>query len=207
MDVRRHIRVGVTGGIGSGKTTVCRMLTMLGAALYDTDARAKELMRTDLELVASIKQRFGEAVYKNGVLDNACLAQLVFNDRSALEDLNGLVHPAVRCDFQKWVETQQSGDAPYVLLESAILFESGFRDEVDCVVAVSAPVELRIARAMARDNAPREKIEARVANQMTDAQREKLSDYVVVTDDVMPVWEQVLELDVRLRRLAEERCL
>lgn len=193
----RSIKVGVTGGIGSGKSTVCRVFSMLGVPVYDSDSRARELMNSDPALVYAIKQAFGGNAYLGGRLDRSYLAGKVFSDSSALKKLDSIVHPAVMRDFDTWASRQET---PYVILESAIIFEAGLRGRLDRVVTVSAPEELRVERVMARDGSDREQIRARMANQMTDPEREGQADYVIRNDEKSLVWEQVLELDAVFRR-------
>lgn len=193
----RPVKIGVTGGIGSGKSTVCRMFAMLGVPVYDSDERAKWLMAHDGVLIERIKEAFGPEAYAGGEPDRAFLASRVFGDKAALAKLNSLVHPAVMCDFDDWT-ARQSG-SPYVILESAIIFEAGLKDRLDSVVVVSAPAELRLKRVEVRDNTCRTKVEARMANQMGDEERELLADYVIRNDERELVWEQVLALDATLR--------
>ena len=158
-------KIGVTGGIGSGKSTVCQLLSQWGAAVYDSDAKAKELMASDPELKASIIESFGAECYGEQGLNRAYLAMQVFGDEAKLQLLNSIVHPAVKADFHRWSELQR---APYVIFESAILFEAGFENEVDTTLAVMAPLEERIRRAMERDGASREAILSRISHQMSD---------------------------------------
>ncbi len=189
------IKVGVTGGIGSGKSTVCRLFGMLGVHIYDSDLRARELMATDVLLIETIKEAFGEGSYRGTEPDRVRLAAAVFNDRSALIRLNSIVHPAVMHDFRLMAAQWEDAGAAYAIMESAVIFENGLQEELDHVITVSAPAELRLERAMSRDGASREKIEARMANQMTDAERERMADFVIRNDGNTPVWEQVLNLD------------
>ena len=134
-------KIGITGGIGSGKSTVCALFADRGVAVYDSDSRAKRLMNEDAALREALSREFGAGCYAaDGSLDRAYLAAAVFGDAEALKRLNAIVHPAVREDFRKWAETQ---NGPYVLLESAILFEAGFESEVDATLAVLAPLEER----------------------------------------------------------------
>lgn len=144
------MKVGITGGIGSGKSTVCRLFARLGVAVYDSDAGAKRLMTEDAELRRRITDRFGAEAYADGTLNRTYLAGRVFSEAQALADLNAIVHPAVRADFAAWAE-QQEGD--YVILESALLFDAGFDACVDRTVAVLAPEALRIERTCRRDRA------------------------------------------------------
>ncbi|MBQ5394082.1 MAG: dephospho-CoA kinase [Alistipes sp.] len=189
-------KVGVTGGIGSGKSTVCRLFAARGVAVYDTDAAAKELMNTSEELKQALTARFGEATYLDGALNRAYLAERVFGNESELQALNGLVHPAVIADFERWAE-EQTGE--YVVLESAILYEAGLDKHLDAVVAVLAPEQLRLERAMRRDGASEEQIRSRMAAQMSDEELHRRADVSVVNifeEDLEPM---VQELDFRFK--------
>ena len=158
-------KVGITGGIGSGKSSVCALLSAYGVAVYDSDDRAKALMNENEALRRALCEAFGEECYNAEGLNRAYLASQVFGSEEALARLNSIVHPAVRADFRAWAERQQG---TYVVLESAILFEAGFETEVDTTVAVLAPKEERIRRAMQRDGVEREAIERRMEHQMGD---------------------------------------
>ena len=158
-------KVGVTGGIGSGKSTVCELLCAKGVAVYDSDSRAKILMAQDGCIRRRIIEAFGSDSYNAEGLDRAYLAHCVFGSEESLQRLNEIVHPAVRADFRKWAEEQS---APYVVLESAILFEAGFESEVDTTLAVMAPMSVRLARTMARDGADKESILRRMEHQLSD---------------------------------------
>lgn len=188
-------KVGVTGGIGSGKSTVCRMLAERGVAVYVADDEAKRLMCDDEALRRDIVALFGEDAYSGGVLNREFLAARVFSNKEALQRLNGVVHPAVMRDFAAWAE-RQNGD--YVVLESAILFEAGLDDRVDTTVAVMAPVELRVERAMRRDGAVREKIEERMRHQLADDERCERSKYAIVNIVLEDLEEDVEQLHRRL---------
>lgn len=182
-------KVGVTGGIGSGKSTVCRLFAERGIEVYDSDSRAKTLMNGHARLRAQLVERFGAACYKDGVLDRRYLAGRVFSDAEALAALNAIVHPAVRDDFRAWAERQHG---PYVILESAILFEAGFAGEVDTTLAVLAPVEERVKRCMERDGASREDVLRRMSNQSDDDTLHRLADRTVVN-----IRRDYLESDVQ----------
>lgn len=183
--------VGITGGIGSGKTTVCEIFEHLGVPVYYADTRAKELMANDEKLKAKITQAFGEKAYDNGKLDRQYLAKIVFDSKEKLSVLNGLVHPAVADDFDEWLDTHKS--APYVLKEAAILFESGAYQNVDVSVLVIAPEELRIKRVTRRDGTSREQVLQRIKNQWNQERKEKLADYIITNDGQQLVIPQVLE--------------
>lgn len=170
-------KVGITGGIGSGKSTVCGLLSAYGVAVYDSDARAKALMEQSAALRESLCAAFGEECYNEYGLNRQYLASKVFGDEQSLMKLNSIVHPAVRADFRSWAE-QQSGE--YVVLESAILFEAAFETEVDTTLAVLAPVEERVRRAMGRDGTDREAILNRIQHQMSDEELHARADRCLV---------------------------
>ena len=186
------MKVGITGGIGSGKSTVCRLFAQKGIAVYDSDAAAKRLMQEDGALRRQLAGRFGEGTFRNGVLDRAYLAGIVFADPQALADLNALVHPVVMHDFDAWAARQEGS---YVILESAILFEAGLEGCVDKTVAVLAPRELRIERTCRRDGCGADQVVRRIAAQLDDDALSARADYVVVNifeEDLEPA---VVKLD------------
>ena len=189
------IRIGLTGGIGSGKSTVCRIFDEVGAQCYDCDSRAKWLMQNDEALREELVAVFGAEVYgADGLLDRARLATEVFGNSERLAALNGAVHPAVGRDWERWCAERKAEGVAYAIMESAILFDCGFDSKVDRTVTVSAPEELRIERAVARDNAPAEVIRRRIEAQMSDAEREARADYTIVNTDLEEVRKQVAEL-------------
>lgn len=196
------IKVGICGGIGGGKSTVCALLAGNGVPVYNSDSRAKALMNSSPEIVRAVKAAFGESAYRDGVLDRAYLASKVFGDSEALACLDSIVHPAVRRDFEAWAAEQE---AEYVVLESAILFESGFDSCVDASVAVLAPHSLRLARAMQRDGAVRERILERMAAQMSDDELTHRADLSIVNIDREDLEHDVAELDRRLRLMARRK--
>lgn len=158
-------KVGITGGIGSGKSTVCRLFEQNGIAVYDSDARAKALMAEDATLREQLVEAFGAECYNEQGLDRAYLAGRVFGDEAELQRLNGIVHPAVKEDFRRWADAQRGA---YVVLESAILFESGFDTEVNTTLAVMAPMEERLRRTVERDGVDREAVRRRMEHQLSD---------------------------------------
>jgi len=158
-------KIGITGGIGSGKSTVCTLFREQGVAVYDSDAEAKRLMAESADLRRRLIEAFGEECYNAEGLDRKYLASKVFGCEEALQRLNSIVHPAVREDFRAWAERQRGS---YVVLESAILFEAGFENEVDATLAVMAPLEERVRRTMARDGVGREQVMERIKHQMSD---------------------------------------
>lgn len=188
-------KVGITGGIGSGKSVVTTMLQDRGVAVYFSDARAKEIMSSDEGVRLSLVERFGEQTFEGGVLNRAYLAERVFASEEELKALNAIVHPAVKADFERWAEAQ-SGD--YVVLESAILFESGFDAAVNIAVAVMAPEELRIERVMARDGVSKEQVEKRMRHQLSDEERCSRSKYAIVNIELDELEDDVEQLHRRL---------
>lgn len=197
------MRVGICGGIGSGKSTVCDMFASCGAAVYSSDERAKALMEHDAELRRALVEAFGEECYGEGGLNRQFLAGEVFGREERLALLNSIVHPAVRRDFEAWAEAQQSD---YVILESAILFESGFDALVDCSVAVLAPRALRLQRAMSRDGASREAVEARMAAQMSDDELLARATFSIVNFELEDVQKDVAELNHRFVVMAKKEA-
>ena len=188
-------KVGLTGGIGSSKSKVAEFLCDRGVAIYDSDSRAKELMAGNEALRDALIAEFGQECYTAEGLNRAWLAQRVFNNEAELAKLNAIVHPAVMRDFAEWAEAQEGN---YVVLESAILLEAGLESHVDVVVAVMAPKELRLERAMLRDGASREQIEERMRNQMSDEERTDRAKYAIVNIDLEELEEDVEQLHRRL---------
>lgn len=197
------IKVGVTGGIGSGKSTVCRLLGLWGIPTYDSDQRAKDLLNHDPALRLAVEAIFGPQAYDKQELNRAFVAERVFTDAALLQQLNGVVHPAVEADFARWADGWQTGETgaagetlraemktsqrllppPYVIQESAILLECGADRGVDVVVTVSALEELRVERAARRDGCERELVRRRLRNQWTDAQREARATLTLRSDE------------------------
>lgn len=168
--------VGLTGGIGSGKTTVGEMFRELGVPVYNSDIQAKILMGESKELQENICGLLGAESYENGVLNKDFIANKVFKDKDLLQALNGIVHPAVRKHFLQWAKMQKS---PYVIQEAAIIFENKTVDFYDKIILVTAPIEDRIKRVVRRDKVASKKVEDRIANQWSDQKKEGLSDFVI----------------------------
>ena len=186
------IKVGVTGGIGSGKTTICRIFESFGVPVYYADVRAKVLIVENEELRSRYRQLFGMDVYfRDGQLNRQLVAEKIFNDRALLQQVNNLVHPVVRRDFEDWCSQQT---ARYVIEEAAVLIESGGSKYMDKVVLVSAPDEIRIERVMARDGHSRAKVEERVNNQWRQEQLREFCDFEVTADEYQLVIPQVLKI-------------
>jgi dephospho-CoA kinase len=187
------LKIGITGGIGSGKSTVCRIFASLGIPVYNADQRAKWLMTNDAVLIDSIKKLFGpEAYYENGQLNRQHISEIIFTEPKKREELNALVHPAVWRDGDRWNEENQS--APYTLKEAALIFESGGDRLLDKIIAVTAPEDLRITRVVRRDGVERAAVKARIAAQMPEAEKAARADFVIVNDGQRLLIPQVLEI-------------
>jgi dephospho-CoA kinase len=190
------LKVGITGGIGSGKSTVSRIFELLGIPVYYADTAAKEIMHTDEALKAAVKAHFGASIYgADGMLDRAALGKIVFNDKEQLELLNSLVHPATIRHSEEWADRQT---APYVIKEAALLFESGSFQYLDKLIGVFAPQPMRIERVMKRDHVTREEVLARIHKQIDDKIKMRLCDYVIHNDEQQMVIPQVLALHQQL---------
>ena len=192
------IRIGLTGGIGSGKSTVARIFEVLGIPVYYADEEAKKLMATDPVLREAIISEFGQEAYSSGMLDRKYLASVVFNDPAKLAKLNALVHPATLASSEQWMMQQQT---PYAIKEAALLFESGAQKQLDNVIGVNAPYALRIQRVMERDNITKEEIERRMAGQLDETKKMNLCDFIVNNDEQELLIPQVIELHRKLLSL------
>jgi len=170
------IKRGVTGGIGSGKTSVCRVFGVLGIPGFSADNEAREVMDVDTGIMLRLNTITGKNLYSGGALDRAELARLIFNNSNLLEKVNALVHPLVFGRFREWVKRQE---APYVIMEAAILFESGASDMVDRIATVVAPAEQRVDRVIHRSSLTRDQVMERIRNQIDDNEKIKRSDYVI----------------------------
>lgn len=191
------LRVGITGGIGSGKSTVAGIFGVIGIPVTFADAEAKRLMNEDPGLREAIRLHFGEEAYHNDHLDRKYLAAQVFNDPARLRLLNSLVHPVTIREGRQWMQ-QQSARHPYAIREAALLFESASARELDFIIGVYAPPALRIHRAMQRDNVTREEVLRRMNNQIDEEIKMRLCDAVIRNDESNPVIPQVVALHRRL---------
>ncbi|MFN6374197.1 MAG: dephospho-CoA kinase [Chitinophagia bacterium] len=189
------VKVGLTGGIGSGKTMVAKIFATLGAPVYHADARAKELMESDPKLIEQIKTNFSEKAYLNGKLNTAFLSGIVFQDKEKLRLLNSIVHPSTIADGKEWMNRQKTA---YAIKEAALIFESGSQAEYDFIIGVHAPRSMRILRTMKRDNAERDKIIERMEQQLDESMKMKLCDVIIENDDEKMLIPQVLEIHQRL---------
>jgi len=189
------LKIGLTGGIGSGKSTVAKVFEVLGVPVYYADEAAKRIMNEDPLLQQQVIEHFGAAAYKNNQLDRQYLAGMVFNSKEKLELLNSLVHPATLRDAARWMQQQT---APYAIKEAALIFESGSQDQLDYVIGVSAPAPLRIFRAMKRDGSTREQVLARMSKQIQEVIKMRLCDFIIYNDEQQAVMPQVLALHEKL---------
>ncbi len=185
------IRIGLTGGIGSGKTTVAHIFETLGIAVYYADDAAKKLMNENEDLRNSIIQHFGPQAYTNDQLNRNFLSSVVFKDNDKLALLNSLVHPVTIADADLWMKEQT---APYIIKEAALIFESAAWKHVDKVIGVSAPYDLRMQRAMQRDNISAEQVQARMSKQMDEAEKMSRCDFVITNDEKELLIPQVIPL-------------
>jgi dephospho-CoA kinase len=185
------LKVGLTGGIGSGKTTIARVFASLGIPVYYADDAAKRLMNADAELKKKIISTFGENIYTQEGLNRKALAAIVFNDREKLELLNALTHPVTIRDAQEWMNRQQ---APYIIKEAALLFESGSAENLDLVIGVYAPQHIRVKRVIDRDGVTVDDVMKRISRQVDEEMKMKLCDHVIINNDQKMVLPQVLAL-------------
>lgn len=192
------MRLGITGGIGSGKTSVCRVFNVLGIPCFSADYEAREIMDSDIGVINMINSIAGHDMYKNGSLDRSELAKLIFNDEDLLRKVNNTVHPVVLEHFKRWEKFQ---DAEYVILEAAILFESGASEIVERILTVIAPLEERIDRVIKRNNLTRDQVMDRIKNQSSDEEKISKSHYVIDNSDnvmiipaIIKIHEEMLEI-------------
>jgi len=187
------LKIGLTGNMGSGKTTVSKIFEILGVPVFYADDEAKNVMVTDSRLMDDIRSAFGEAAYfGDGTLNRKHISAIVFNDKAGLEKLNSLVHPAVFRAFDAWVARKK--DVPYVIKEAALLFESDSYKLCDYTIMVQAPAEQRVKRVMERDGLTREEVERRNSNQFSEEKKTELADHIIKNDETQLVIPQVLAL-------------
>ena len=179
--------VRLTAGIGSGKSSILKVFASLGVTCYESDTQAKKLMQCNAELVSKLKGLFGDDLYNGQELNRSLLANLVFSDKKKLEDLNALVHPALKKDFHLFLSKQ---DTPYIIKETAILFETGAVDDCDVVILVTAPERLRIDRVQSRDKLTEEQIKSRMSHQWSDNKKIPMSDFVIKNIE----WDKTLKI-------------
>ena len=195
------LKIGLTGGIGSGKSTVAKIFETLGIPVYYADAEAKRLMNSSETLKKVIRQNFGEATYENDQLNRKYLAGIVFNDPEKLELLNALIHPVTINDAEQWMQQQS---APYSIKEAALLFESGAAENLDFIVGVYAPQALRIKRVMKRDGLTADEIMKRINRQVNEEMKMKLCDFVITNNEQELLIPQVLKLHQHFSSLSNK---
>lgn len=198
---RKILKLGVTGGMGSGKTTACKVFSILGIPVFSADDEARKLQDNDPEVREKINAIAGKDVYSSGSLDRQELARLIFNDKVMLEKINSLIHPAVFRCFDQWIGRQ---DSPYVIMEASILFESGADHLMDKVVTVVTPLEERIERLTRTSKYTREQILARIENQIDDGTRISKSDFVIFNSENDMMIPAVLGIHEEMMRLADK---
>ncbi len=186
------LKIGITGGIGSGKTVVSEIMKLMGIPVYSADVESKKITETSSVIKEKLIGLFGPDIYKDNRLNKPLLASYIFTDKGFLEKVNAIIHPEVGKNFRQWLEVHET--YPVVGHEAAILFESGVDKLLDKVIMVYTPLELRIQRAMERDNLSREKITERISNQLPDDKKSELSDYIINNDGSVSLIKQVYDI-------------
>jgi dephospho-CoA kinase len=200
--MKGNLKLGVTGGIGSGKTTVCRIFSVLGIPVFSADTEAKLIMDSDESVIRQVNSITSKNMYSNGSLDRVEMAKLIFNDKVILEKVNQIIHPVVVRRFIEWEKTHE---AAYVILEAAVLFESGASKLLDRIITVTAPVEERIDRVVKRNSLTREQVIERINNQSDDIYKISLSDYVISNSENDMIIPAVLNIHDVMLKLAKNR--
>ncbi len=195
------IVIGLTGGIGSGKTTVANYFIELGVPIYFADDEAKKLMNTSKKIKKQLITEFGKEVYKNGILNRAYLADIVFNDKNKLNSINSIVHPEIAKHFSKWLKKQKS---VYIIQENAILFENNTASKFDFIITVTAPIDIRVQRVIERDSVREEDVLSRMNNQWDEAKKIKLSDFIIQNVNLSDTKKQVVKLHKKLSKMNSE---
>ena len=194
---RMAISVGVTGGIGSGKSMVSEIFKLFGVPVFEADKEAKSLLNSNVDIRSKLTNLYGEDIYTpNGTVDRKKLAGIIFNNDIELSKVNKIVHPVVRLEYLEWLKKQ---DHPYVIHEAAILFESGFYKMMDFTILVSAPEEARIQRVAKRDNVTFEQVRERIVNQWSDEQKSELASLEIRNDNKKLIIPQLIKIDKQLK--------
>jgi len=186
------LKVGITGGIGSGKSMVCEIFKMIGVPVYHADLEARSLMASNAQIIDQLIHIFGKKIYRQNKLDRERLAALIFNDEEKIQKVNSIVHPIVFEHFFSWVELHK--EHKYVIKEAAILFESGADKHLDKIITITAPEALKIKRVMERDNVIESEVRNRMKNQLDEEEKIKRSDYVIINDDKQLLIPQILDI-------------
>jgi dephospho-CoA kinase len=191
------LKIGLTGGIGSGKSTVAKVFETLGLPVYYADDAAKKLMNTNDELRREIEKLFGKESYTDGKLNRKYISSVVFSNPEKLALLNSITHPATIADAENWMQQQSS---PYIIKEAALLFESGASNSLDFIIGVAAPLSLRIQRVMQRDGLTKEEVEQRINRQMNEEEKMKRCNFIITNDETILIIPQVIALDKKFRK-------
>jgi len=192
---KKQIKIGVTGAIGAGKTFVSSIFEKLGFPVFNSDIEAKKCMQSDVYLIEQIKVVFGDKVYKNNILQKNILSEIIFNDNEKLKSLNHLIHPVVSKNFINWCGLQNSD---IIIKEAAILFESGSNNILDKIICVSAKEDIRIKRVMSRDKCDKNHVLSIMSKQMTQKEKEKLSDFIIINDDKKLLMPQIIDVITKI---------
>jgi dephospho-CoA kinase len=193
------LKIGLTGGIGSGKTSVAKVFEVLGISVYYSDFWAKEITITDKFVINSLKNEFGKNIYlKTGNLNKALLSKIIFENAQNREKVNSIIHPAVAKHFEIWAEKHKKNNEPYIIKEAAILFESGAYKQVDKIITVFANKEQRINRTMLRDNSSKETILSKIKSQIPEQEKIKKSDFVIYNNDKNMIIPQIIEIHKKI---------
>ena len=190
-------KIGLTGGIGTGKTYVSDIFERLNIPVFNSDTNAKQCLSNDKALIEKLKKEFGNSIYDGHVLQKEVLSNIVFNDSDSLEKLNRLVHPLVYEKFKSWCDLQD--EAPFIIKEAAILFESGSHLDLDAIICVSCPEEIRVRRIKQRDNISTDLIQKRINSQMAQDKKEEMSDFIIVNDDKELLLPQIIGIINQLK--------
>ena len=188
-------KIGITGGIGSGKTYVASVFQSFGIPIFNADIQAKKIMTSSRKLIKLVKEEFGNDIYKDSDLNKEKLSSIVFSNSDKLQKLNSLVHPIVKEEFNNWCKKQTSS---YVIKEAAILFESNSHIGLDAVICVSAPLDLRMKRLLNRDDYSEKEIKKRIENQISQEEKEKLSDYIIINDEKELLLPKIIKIHKEL---------
>lgn len=196
------LKIGITGGIGAGKSYICKKLSVMGFPVFDCDANSKQIMNQDILVQDQLIQLLGKECYtEDGTLNRPYVAKLIFNNEQLKQDLENIVHPKVAQAFNQWAEAQNS---PFVFVESAILYESSFDAHVDKVIVVDADMEVRIQRVMQRDLCTREQAEQRIKAQMDSAEKQKRAHYIIYNNPTEEINSQLFKLVKSLYSIAQQ---
>ncbi len=196
------IIVGLTGGIGSGKSFVSKIFKVLGVPVYHADKQSKTLVNTNKQLQKDIKEAFGPDIFTSDSINKEQFAHIIFSDKPTLQKANAIIHPYVKEDFKNWISRLQAGSSSlYCIIEAAILFESGFDSDVDIVISVSAPESLRIKRIMQRDGVSNADVRKRIQFQMPDEEKKSRSDFVINNNETDLLVPQIIDIHEKIQRI------